>query len=120
MERRIIKNATAFLIGMSFIVGVARAEAQSAYSAQVNHRPTAQERSVQRDVQAAIDQWIEELAANDLQAVSRQMSDGFTIRLLDGTTLNHAQAIEGMRRDLEGILKIDSDRTYARIECLTL
>jgi hypothetical protein len=85
MERRIIKNATAFL--MSFIVGVARAEAQSAYSAQVNHRPTAQERIVQRDVQAAIDQWIEELAANDLQAVSRPMSDGFTIRLLDGTTL---------------------------------
>jgi len=54
------------------------------------------------------------------KSVAVATSADFTIQLLDGTTLDRSQAIEGVRRDLESILGIDPDRTYTRIECLTL
>jgi len=75
---------------------------------------------VQRDIQEAIDQEIEELGAKDLDAVSRRTPQDFTIRLLNGTTLNREQVIQGMREDLKAVLSIDVDRTYTKIECLTL
>jgi hypothetical protein len=102
------------------IMGTGTAAAQAACSAHDARKPTAQERIAQRDIQEVIDQEIEELGAKDLAALSRQMPLDFTVRLLDGTTLNREQIIEGMRHDLESVLSIDVDRTYTRIECLTL
>jgi|SRR5580658_7602331 hypothetical protein len=81
---------------------------------------TPQERIAQRDIQAAIDQQTEELAAKDLDAATHLISKDFSIRLLDGTTLNRNQMIEGMRQENASVLRIDVDRTYTRIECLHL
>ena len=92
--------------------------AQTACSAA--RKPTAQEAIVKRDIQEALDQQIEELGAKDLNALSRRISPEFTLRLLDGTTLNREQMLEGMRQDLQSILNIDVDRTHTQIECLTL
>ena len=83
-------------------------------------KPTAQERIIQRDIQEAIDRGVEEWQAKDLDAVSREFPPDFTVRLLDGTVLNRDQVLAGMRQDLDSILSIDPDRTFTRIECLTL
>ena len=75
---------------------------------------------MRRDIQQAIDQQLDEFEARDLNALSREMPQDFTIRLLDGTTLNRDQVLQGMREDLKTVLRIDVDRTRTRIECLTL
>jgi hypothetical protein len=102
------------------IMGTGTVMAQAACIAQGARKPTAQERIVQRDIQEAIDRDTEEWGARDLEALSRQMPPDFTIRLLDGTMLNREQVIEGMRQELESVLRIDVDRTYTRIEALTV
>jgi hypothetical protein len=120
MERRIKLGTVTLFAGIAFVMEAGTALAQTACSAQGARKPTAQERIVQRDIQEAMDGNSEEWAAKDLEALSRQMPVDFTVRLLDGTTLNRQQVIEGMRQDLESVLKIDGDRTYTRVECLTL
>ena len=74
-------------------------------------KPTPQERIVQRDIQEAIDQGLEEREAKDIQALSRQIPPDFTLRLLDGTTLNREQSLEGIRQDLQTVLHFDADRS---------
>jgi hypothetical protein len=101
-------------------MGGGTALAQTGCSAHRAAKLTAQERIVQRDIQAAIDQQTEEFAAKDLDAATRLMPNDFSIRLFDGTTLNRDQVIEGMRHEQASILTIDLDRTYTRIESLTL
>src|SRR5690349_13980286 len=120
MGRAMVWGAVTLFSGTICIVGAGTAVAHESCNAQGARKPTAQERIVQRDIQEVIDQEIEELGAKDLAALSRQMPQDFTVRLLDGTTLNRDQVMEGMRRDLESVLSIDVDRTYTRIECLTL
>jgi hypothetical protein len=102
------------------VFGAGTARAQVGCIPRDATKGSAQEQVVQRDIQEAIDRRIEELGAKDLAALSREVPQGFTLQLLDGTTLNRAQAIEGMRQQLESVLSIDVDRTYTRIECLAL
>lgn len=102
------------------IVGAGTAHAQAGCISRDATKRSAQERIVQRDIQEAIDRRIEELGAKDLAALSREIPEGFKLQLLDGTSLNREQAIEGMRQQLESVLSIDVDRTYTRIECLAL
>jgi hypothetical protein len=120
MRRPIALATVTLFAGIICIMGAGTALAQTACSAQGARKPTAQERIVQRDIQEAMDGNSEEWAAKDLEELSRQMPLDFRVRLLDGTTLNRQQVIEGMRQDLESVLRIDDDRTYTRIECLTL
>lgn len=104
--------------GIACITQAVSAPAQTPRTAQAALNLTAQERIAQRDIQTAIDQEIEELAAKDLDAATRLMPKDFSIRLLDGTTLNRDQAIAGMRQENVSVLSIDVDRTYTHIECL--
>jgi hypothetical protein len=118
--RRAIALGTVILFAESISVfGAGTALAQTGCNSHDAKR-SAQERIVQRDIQQAIDRQIEELGARDLAALSRELAQGFTLQLLDGTTLNREQAIEGMRQQLESVLSIDVDRSYTRIECLAL
>jgi hypothetical protein len=117
MQKLITATVSCLLIAITYAASSATAQSQTACH---NHAATAQERIAQRDLQQVIDQGIEEWAAHDLDAVALQMEDDITLQLLDGTTLNRAQLLEGMRRDLDSLLRIDTDRTYTRIECLTL
>lgn len=120
MGRVMPLGVVTLLVGINLSMGAETALAQAVCSGQAARKLTAQEHIAQRDIQEAIDQEIEEFAAKDLVALSRRMPPEFTIRLQDGTTLNREQAVEGIRRDLESVLSIDLDRTYTRIECLTL
>ena len=102
------------------IVGAGTTRAQTGRTLHRAPKLTAQEEIVQRDIQEAIDRGIEELGVKDLVALSPEVPDDFTLRLLDGTALNREQAIEGIRQQLESVLSIEVDRTYSRIECLVL
>lgn len=102
------------------ISGAAQAPAQNTCNASRSSTPTAQQRVVQRDLQELIDQGIEEREAKDLAAIARQMPADYTLRLLDGITLNREQALEGLRLDIADVLRMDVDRTYSRIQCLYL
>jgi hypothetical protein len=73
-----------------------------------------------RKAAEALDRGTEELEAMDVEALSREMPSDFTLRLLDGTTLNRDQAIAGRRQQLGSVLRVDADRSSTRIECLTL
>lgn len=120
MARMIALGTATLFVGISCIIGTGTTLAQTGGGNQGKPRLTAQEQIVQRDIQEVIDQEIEEFGAKDLAAVSRQMPQDFTIQLIDGTTLNREQVIHGMQEDLNSVLSIDVDRTYTRIECLTL
>ena len=120
MARVIVLGTATLFAGISCIIGTGPTLAQTGSGNQGKLRLTAQERIVQRDIQEVIDQEIEELAAKDLEAVSRQMPQDFTIQLMDGTRLNREQVMHGMQEDLNSVLSVDVDRTYTRIECLTL
>ncbi len=102
------------------VVGAGTALAQTGCISHDATKRSAQERIVQRDIPEALDRQIEELGVEDLAALSREVPQGFTLRLLAGTRLNREQAIEGMRQQLKSVLSIDVDRTYTRIECLAL
>jgi hypothetical protein len=106
--------------GITCVRGAAAAPAQSPCTSQTASKLTPQERIAQRDIQAAIDQQIEELAAKDMDAATRLMPRDFSIRLVDGTTLNRDQTIAGMRQEKDSVLRVDIDRSYTHIECLHL
>jgi hypothetical protein len=120
MGRVMALGIVTLLAGISFSVGSETARAQVACADQAARKPTTPERIAQRDIQEVMDQEVEELGAKDLDALSRRQPPDFTIQLLDGTILNREQAAEGRRRELESVLRIDVDRTFTRIECLTL
>ena len=120
MARAIMLGTATLFAAVSCVIWTRTALAQTGCGDHGTPRLTAQEGIAQRDIQNVIDQGIEELGAKDLEAVSRQMPQDFTIQLLDGTTLNREQAIRGMREDLNSVLSIDVDRTHTRIDCLTL
>lgn len=102
------------------LLAAAITPAQSPCAAQPATKLTAQELIIQRDIQAAIDQQLEAFAAKDLDAATHLMPKDFSIRLLDGTTLNRDHAIANMRQEKSSVLTIDPDRTYSHIECLHL
>jgi hypothetical protein len=120
MSRTVLSGTIIFFACLGCAWESASTLAQTRCGAQDRGNQTAQERIVQRDIQEAIDRRTEEWEARDLEAVSRELPPDFTIRLLDGTTLNREQLLEGMRQDLASILSIDVDRTYTRVECLEL
>jgi hypothetical protein len=120
MAPSILLYTVALFVGMSSTLQGQKAPAESPCAAQGEKKPSAQERIVQRDIQAAIDDGIDEWEAGDWKALSRRLPPDFTVRLLDGTTLNREQVIAGMRQDLASVLRIDVDRTFTRVECLTL
>ncbi len=118
---RALPFATAIAFaGIGCLMAAVTARAQSPCTSQSERKPTPQERIIQRDIQAAIDQQLEEFAAMDVDAATRLIPKDFSIRLLDGTTLNRDQAIAGMRQEKASVLRVDADRTYTRIECLHL
>jgi hypothetical protein len=107
-----VRRTTAFAAAILFagiisVRGVTAAPARSTCASQTAPKLTPQERTTQRDIQAAIDQQIEELAAMDIDAATRLMPKDFSIRLLDGTTLNRDQAIAGMRQEKASVLRVD-------------
>jgi|HubBroStandDraft_1064217.scaffolds.fasta_scaffold135354_1 hypothetical protein len=120
MRRAMALGMGILFSGVLGTAGSGTSPALSPCAADGANQPTAQERIVQRDIQEVIDQNLEEFGAKDIEALSRHFPAEFTIRLLDGTTLNREQVLEGMRKDLESVLTIDVDRTYTRIERLTL
>lgn len=119
--RRTTAFAAAFVFaGIVSVWGATAAPAQWTCASQTAPKPTPQERIAERDIQAVIDQQIEELAAMDIDAATRLMPKDFSIRLVDGTTLNRDQAVAGMRQEKASVLRVDIDRTYTHIECLHL
>jgi len=120
MGRALALGTAIVFAEITCVVGAGTARAQTGCISHDATKRSAQERIVQRDIQQAIDRRIEELGAKDLAALSREVPQGFTLQLLDGTTLNREQAIEGMRQQLDSVLSIDVDRTNTRIECLAL
>ena len=80
---------------------------------------SAQERIAQRDIQELIDESIEADIARDSRAGTRNLTDDFTLRLLDGTVLNRQQFLEGNNEQKDSLLLV-SDRTRVSIDCLTL
>jgi hypothetical protein len=120
MRRTTAFAAAILFAGIISVRGVTAAPARSTCASQTAPKLTPQERTTQRDIQAAIDQQIEELAAMDIDAATRLMPKDFSIRLLDGTTLDRGQAIAGMRQEKASVLRVDIDRTYTHIECLHL
>jgi hypothetical protein len=120
MGRAITLGTAIVFAGIICVMGAGTAPAQTDCTAHGAAKLTAQEKIVQRDIQQAMDRRIEELGAKDLVALSREVPRGFTLLLLDGTTLNREQAIAGTRQQLDSVLSIDVDRTYTRIECLAL
>jgi hypothetical protein len=120
MRRTTAFAAAILFAGIISVRGVTAAPVRSTCASQTAPKLTSQERITQRDIQAAIDQQIEELAAMDIDAATRLMPKDFSIRLLDGTTLDRGQAIAGMRQEKASVLRVDIDRTYTHIECLHL
>ncbi|HMD07235.1 MAG TPA: hypothetical protein VKH63_06845 [Candidatus Acidoferrum sp.] len=120
MRRTTAFAAAIVFAGIISVRGVTAAPAQSPCTSQLAPKLTPQERIVRRDIQAAIDEQIEELAAMDINAATRLMPKDFSNRLVDGTTLNRDQAIAGMCQENAGVLRVDIDRTYTHIECLHL
>jgi len=120
MRRATALAAAIVFAGITCVRGAAAVPAQSPRTSQTASKLTPQERIAQRDIQAAIDQQIEELAAKDMDPATRLMPKDFSIRLVDGTTLNRDQAIAGMRQEKASVLRVDIDRTYTHIECLHL
>lgn len=80
---------------------------------------SAQERIARRDIQERIDESVEADVAGDAEAGARGLADDFTVRLLDGTTLDRRQFLEGSMEQKAGLLMV-SDRTRVVIDCLTL
>src|SRR5215469_16141796 len=80
MVRAIVLLTITLIRVVSPATGDGAALAQADCGAQKAQRSTPQERIVQRDIQEAIDQEIEELGAKDLDAVSRRTPQDFTIR----------------------------------------
>lgn len=80
---------------------------------------SAQERIAQRDIQERIDESIEADIAKDSEAGAHNLTDEFTLRLLDGTVLNRQQFLEGNNEQKDSLLLV-SDRTRTTIESLAL
>ena len=80
---------------------------------------SAQERITQRDIQERIDESIEADLAKDSEAAAHNLTDDFTVKLLDGTVLNRQQFLEGNKEQKDNLLMV-SDRTRITIDCLTL
>ncbi len=110
--------------GLAVLLGAATAgvapplEHSSVGSAAARER-TAQERVAQRDIQQAINEWLEFSEARDMEAISRTMTPDFELHLLDGTVLNRGQALEGMRQEWSSVLRV-SDQTAITVESLAL
>jgi hypothetical protein len=119
MQRDLSLGAVILLIGTIWM-GAGTALARQSCATPGAWKPTPQERIVQRDIQEAIDQGLEEREAKDIEALSRQISPDFTLRLVDGTTLNREQSLEGIRQDLQTVLQFHADRSYTHVECLNL
>ncbi|MDQ3817388.1 MAG: hypothetical protein M3362_06825 [Acidobacteriota bacterium] len=80
---------------------------------------SAQERIAQRDIRERINESIEADIARDAEAGARNLTDDFTVKLLDGTVLNRQQFLEGNKEQKDSLLLV-SDRTRITIDCLIL
>src|SRR5207237_200146 len=57
--------------------------------------------------------------ARDSEAGAHNLTEDFTLRLLDGTVLNRQQALQGIEQQKSSLLMV-SDRTRVVVECLVL
>jgi hypothetical protein len=80
---------------------------------------TAQERIAKRDIQERIDESIDADIARDTKEGTRNLSEDFTLRLLDGTVLTRSQVLEGNEQQKSSLLMV-SDRTRVKVDCLVL
>src|SRR5215471_12482449 len=75
---------------------------------------TAQERIAKRDIQERINDSVDADVARDARGGTRNLTEDFTLRLLDGTVLNRAQFLKGNEQQKSSLLMI-SDRTRVKI-----
>jgi len=80
---------------------------------------SAQEQIAKRDIQERIDESIEADIARDSAAGAHNLTDDFTVKLLDGTVLNRQQMLESNQQQKDSLLVV-SDRTRIVIDCLAL
>jgi ketosteroid isomerase-like protein len=118
MRRVLVGLILAILLGAS-APAVRPAAAGSTAGASREGVQTAQGRIAQRDIQEAINQWLEFSEARDLDAVARAMTPDFALQLLDGTVLNRQQVLDGMRQEWASVLRV-SDETSITVERLEL
>ena len=107
--------------GITCVRGAAAAPAQSPCTSQTASKLTPQERIAQRDIQAAIDQQIEELAAKDMDAATLVNAK----RFLDSPgRWNHPQPRPNHCRHASGknsVLRVDIDlATLTSSVCISL
>src|SRR3712207_5783196 len=116
MKKQFVVTALVAFAGVGFAAQV-KTTAQT--PCPQGHVPSAQERIAQRDIQERIDESIEADIARDAEAGARNLTDDFTVKLLDGTILNRQQFLAGNQEQRDSLLLV-SDRTRITIDCLTL
>jgi hypothetical protein len=80
---------------------------------------SAQERIAQRDIQERIDESIEADVARDAKAGELNLTEDFTMKLLDGTVLSRQQFLQGNKEQKDSLMMV-SDRTQVTTESLVL
>src|SRR5215469_12585949 len=68
------------------------------------HSPTAQDRIAKRDIQERINDSIDADIARDTKAATRNLTEDFTLRLLDGTVLDRAQFLKSNEQQKSSLL----------------
>jgi ketosteroid isomerase-like protein len=118
MRWTLTRFGLALLIGLS-VPAIQPTAARSPAPSHAGSGQTAQERIAQRDIQEAINQWLEFAETRDIEAISHAMTPDFELHLLDGTVLNRQQVLEGIRQEWASVLRV-SDETAITIESLEL